>query len=188
MKVLGIDPGLATTGWGVVCQEGGSLVCAGVGVIETTAGLPLAQRLHTLRTHLSQLIQEHRPAVLTLEQLFFTKFAVSIAATAQARGVILVTAQEYGIPVCELNPRAVKMAMTGFGSASKIQMQTAVQRLLNLARVPTPDDAADALAMALCHLQTGSVISAPRLTRRGRAQWERQLLALAEGRPKGGRA
>ncbi len=112
-RVLGVDPGLATTGWGVVEKNG-----------------------------------------VAIEELYFAKFAVSIAATAQARGVILLSAVEAGLDVVEYNPRAVKMAMTGFGSASKMQMQTMVQRLFRLSELPKPDDAADAMAIALCHLQT----------------------------------
>jgi len=179
-KILGIDPGLATTGWGVVHALQGVLQLAGVGVIETSAGLPLPQRLNTLRGRLAALLMEHQPHILIIEQLFFTKFATSIAATAQARGVILVTAEEHHIPIVELNPRAVKMAMTGFGSATKFQMQSAVQRLLSLKEIPKPDDAADALAMALCHLQTRT-LTVPKTTRRMRAQWEADLLRMAQG-------
>jgi crossover junction endodeoxyribonuclease RuvC len=177
--VLGIDPGLATTGWGVVHSIGGSLQLRGVGVIETTAGLPLPQRLLTIRDRLSAIIREHQPIILVIEQLFFTKFATSIAATAQARGVILVTAEAEGLPVVELNPRTVKIGMTGFGSASKFQMQSAVQRILSLKEIPKPDDAADALAMALCHLQTQPLIAA-KTTRRSRAAWEADLLQRAD--------
>jgi len=177
--ILGIDPGLATTGWGVVHAADGAYRLIGVGVIETSAGLPLPQRLRSLRERLTALMTEHRPQTLVIEQLFFTKFATSIAATAQARGVILVTSEEHGVPIVELNPRSVKIAMTGFGSASKFQMQSAVKRLLNLADIPKPDDAADALAMALCHLQTRPALSV-RVTKRDRAEWEAELLRRAE--------
>jgi crossover junction endodeoxyribonuclease RuvC len=99
-------------------------------------------------------IATYKPVVIAIEELYFAKFAVSIAATAQARGVILLSAAEAGLLVVEYNPRAVKMAMTGFGSASKEQMQAMVQRFFKLQAVPQPDDAADAMAIALCHLQT----------------------------------
>jgi crossover junction endodeoxyribonuclease RuvC len=152
--VLGIDPGLATTGWGVIEKSPTSLRLLSYGAIETLAGLPLPERLLLIHEQLTLLINAYRPAVLAIEELFFTKFAVSIAATAQARGVILVTAALHDLPIVEYNPRTVKMAMTGFGSASKIQIQSMVQRQFRLKELPRPDDAADALAIALCHVQT----------------------------------
>jgi len=152
--ILGVDPGLATTGWGVIeeAPDGPSLLS--FGAIETPAGQPLPERLLRIQSELSLLIHAYQPSVLAIEELFFTKFAVSIAATAQARGAILMTAALQGVPIAEYNPRAVKMAMTGFGSASKIQMQSMVQRLFRLKEIPRPDDAADALALAFCHAQT----------------------------------
>src|SRR5207302_3484623 len=105
-----------------------------------------------------------QPAVLAIEELFFAKFAVSIAATAQARGIVLLAAAEGGLPVVEYNPRAVKVAITGFGSAGKVQIQVMVQRILGMQERPEPDDAADALAIALCHWQTN-----PKLTTRRQA-------------------
>jgi crossover junction endodeoxyribonuclease RuvC len=156
--VLGVDPGLATTGWGVVEKNGTQLILRCFGAIETRSDLSLPQRLHQIQRELAQIIQAIRPHVVAIEELYFAKFAVSIAATAQARGVILWTAQEYGVPVVEYNPRAVKVALTGFGSASKIQMQSMVQRVFGLKSLPRPDDAADALAIALCHLQTNPML------------------------------
>lgn len=153
LVVLGIDPGLATTGWGVLEKTPRDIVLKNFGVILTPSTLPLPQRLLQLQQDLTRIIQTYAPSVLAIEELFFTKFAVSIAATAQARGIILWSAAEKGLPVVEYNPRAVKMAMTGFGSASKIQIQTMVQRQFRLKELPRPDDAADALAIALCHLQ-----------------------------------
>ncbi len=152
--VLGIDPGLATTGWGVLEKTPKDICLKNFGVILTPSSQPLPQRLLQLQKDLAQIIETHNPVVVAIEELFFTKFAVSIAATAQARGVILWVAAQHGLPVIEYNPRAVKMAMTGFGSASKIQIQLMVQRQFRLKELPTPDDAADALAIALCHLQT----------------------------------
>lgn len=152
--VLGVDPGLATTGWGVVERNSRQLSLRSFGIITTAARQELPDRLRVIRKDLLQIIEEYRPVVLAIEELYFAKFAVSIAATAQARGVILVTAAEAGIPVVEYNPRTVKMAMTGFGSAVKEQMQAMVQRFFHLAEPPRPDDAADAIAIALCHLQT----------------------------------
>ena len=152
--ILGIDPGLATTGWGAIEKASGTIQLLAFGAIETPAKQALPQRLLFIRQEVSRLIETYHPAVLAIEELFFAKFAVSIAATAQARGVILLAAAEQGIPISEYNPRAVKIAMTGFGSAAKIQMQSMVQRYFRLKELPRPDDAADALAIALCHAQT----------------------------------
>ena len=152
--VLGIDPGLATTGWGVVQRNGASLSLQCFGVITSASSLDLPQRLKHIHQDLLEIIQSYKPGILAIEELYFAKFAVSIAATAQARGVILLTAAEAGLPVVEYNPRTVKMAMTGFGSAGKEQMQAMVQRFFRLQEPPRPDDAADAVAIALCHLQT----------------------------------
>jgi crossover junction endodeoxyribonuclease RuvC len=152
--VLGVDPGLATTGWGVVQKRPTGPALIAFGAILSSASLPLPERLTQIHRELSQIIELHQPDVLAIEELFFAKFAVSIAATAQARGVILLTAADKHIPIVEYNPRAVKMAMTGFGSASKIQIQSMVQRQFHLKELPRPDDAADALAIALCHIQT----------------------------------
>jgi crossover junction endodeoxyribonuclease RuvC len=153
-RVLGIDPGLATTGWGVVEKNGNQLTLHKFGAILTSPRTDLPQRLRQIRQQLEQIIQDHQPTVVAIEELYFAKFAVSIAATAQARGAILLCAADAGLAVVEYNPRAVKIAMTGFGSASKIQMQTMVQRFFRLTELPRPDDAADAMAIALCHIQT----------------------------------
>jgi crossover junction endodeoxyribonuclease RuvC len=149
-----VDPGLATTGWGVIEKTPSSPVLKAFGAILTLASLPLPQRLKQIHSDLSEIIDSYKPDILAIEELFFAKFAVSIAATAQARGVILLCAARRNVPVVEYNPRAVKMAMTGFGSASKIQIQSMVQRQFALKELPRPDDAADALAIALCHIQT----------------------------------
>lgn len=152
--VLGVDPGLATTGWGIVEKNGSQLTLHNFGAIVTAARTDLPRRLCQIRQELLRVIDQYHPNVLAIEELYFAKFAISIAATAQARGAILLTAAEAGLDVVEYNPRAVKMAMTGFGSASKEQMQTMVQRFFRLKELPRPDDAADAMAIALCHLQT----------------------------------
>ncbi len=152
--VLGIDPGLATTGWGVVEKNTSQPRLIAFGSIETTAGRRLSDRLCTIRKDLDRLIDTYHPSVMAIEELFFTKFAVSIAGTAQARGVILLAAAERGLALAEYNPRSVKVAMTGFGDADKLQMQTMIQRVFHLTEIPRPDDAADAVAIALCHLQT----------------------------------
>ncbi len=157
-RVLGVDPGLATTGWGVLEKAPKGIALIDFGAIVTPSSTALPERLLQIKQELASLIQTHKPEVLAIEELFFAKFAVSIAATAQARGVIVLVAAEAGLPVLEYNPRAVKMAMTGFGSASKLQMQSMVQRQFRLKELPKPDDAADALAIALCHLQTNRAL------------------------------
>jgi crossover junction endodeoxyribonuclease RuvC len=176
--VLGIDPGLATTGWGVVEKTPTRLGVLAYGAIETASARRLPDRLRQIQKELIRLIVDYQPAVMAIEELFFTKFAVSIAATAQARGVILLTAAEQGVPVVEYNPRTVKVAMTGFGSASKFQMQAMLQRHFRLKDTPRPDDAADALAIALCHVQTKTVLKAI-TTRRSRALFEKELAERA---------
>ena len=144
----------------------------------TPAGLPLIDRLLKIHQELTLLINAYRPAVLAIEELFFTKFAVSIAATAQARGAILLCAALQELPIVEHNPRAIKMAMTGFGSASKIQMQTMLQRHFRLKELPKPDDAADALAIALCHVQTNTQLKALS-SRKLRLEFEKDLALRA---------
>jgi crossover junction endodeoxyribonuclease RuvC len=169
---------LATTGWGVVEKQSGQITLRAYGVILSPAGTALPARLKSIRHDLLTLIQTHRPSVLAIEELFFTKFAVSIAATAQARGAILVTAADIDLPIAEYNPRAVKMATTGFGSANKIQMQEMIRRQLKLKVIPKPDDAADALALALCHLQTHHPLKVS-TSRKSRAAFEADLAARA---------
>lgn len=176
--VLGVDPGLATTGWGIVERDGSRLELKAYGAILSAARQPLPLRLRQIRSELAQLIQTYRPTVVAIEELYFTKFAVSIASTAQARGVILLTLSEHEIPLFEYNPRAVKMATTGFGSANKIQMQSMLQRHFNLKEIPRPDDAADALAIALCHLQTQHYLKVS-TSRRSRDAFESEMAARA---------
>lgn len=176
--VLGVDPGLATTGWGVVEKTRTSLTLRDYGAILSPSALALPERLTQIRRDLLQLIHTYHPSVMAIEELYFTKFAISIAATAQARGVILVTAAEQGIPIVQYNPRTVKIALTGFGSASKIQMQSMLQRHFRLKELPRPDDAADAMAIALCHVQTHHELKIPS-SRKSRAVFEAEMAARA---------
>jgi crossover junction endodeoxyribonuclease RuvC len=176
--ILGVDPGLATTGWGVIEEVPSGPRLISFGAIETPASQPLPDRLLRIQSDLAILIRTHQPYVLAIEELFFTKFAVSIAATAQARGAILLTAALQNLSIVEYNPRAVKMAMTGFGSASKIQLQTMIQRHFSLVELPKPDDAADALAIALCHAQTKNQLKV-RTSRKSRADFEKNLAIRA---------
>lgn len=155
MVVMGVDPGTATTGYGVVAQADGLHLVA-CGVISTSAGMPLAERLLTIHRQLTALIAQHRPEAVAVEELFFSKNVRTAISVSQARGVVLLTAAQAGVPVFEYKPGEVKQAVTGYGGADKAQMQEMVRLLLNLDQAPQPDDAADAVAIALCHLQLGA--------------------------------
>jgi crossover junction endodeoxyribonuclease RuvC len=150
--VLGIDPGIAITGYGFV-QPGrqGSGKAIAYGCIRTPARTPLADRLVLLYQQLTELIEEHRPDVLAIEQLFFNRNTTTAFTVAQARGVVVLAAAQQGVRVVEYTPLQVKQAVVGYGRAEKQQVQHMVKALLNLASVPKPDDVADALAIAICH-------------------------------------
>lgn len=148
MKILGVDPGLAILGWSVLDAPSVHYGC-----LRTPAHEPLTKRLIQIYSELTALIATHKPDVLALETLFFVKNAKTLAQVGHTRGVILLAAGQAGLDVFEYAPRQIKMALTGFGAADKTQMQKMLQRLLNLASIPTPDDAADAVAVALCHAQ-----------------------------------
>lgn len=150
MIVLGVDPGTANTGYGIIARDGNRLRPIDHGHLETLAGRPLAERLLTIHQGILELIDEHRPDVVGVESLYFNKNVQSALAVGQARGVVLLAAAQRGIPVVEVNPNEVKVAVTGYGRADKGQVQRMVQALLGLAEIPRPDHAADALAVAIC--------------------------------------
>ena len=150
MIVLGIDPGTAMTGYGLVERTGSRLRAVDYGCLETPAGMPLPQRLLLIQDGLSDLIESHRPDLVAVERLFFNKNVQTAFAVGQARGVALLTAARFGLPVHEYGPHEVKLAVTGHGRAEKVQVQRMVQVVLGLAVLPRPDDAADALAIAIC--------------------------------------
>ena len=154
MLVLGIDPGTATTGYGLVrdAEAGPELVA--YGTVTTPAGTPMPERLLTLYRELKQLLAFHRPETGAVEKLFFQKNVSTAMTVGQARGVALLALAEAGISVGEYNPRDVKQAVAGYGGADKRQMQHMVRAILNLTDLPRPDDAADALAVAICHLHS----------------------------------
>lgn len=153
MRILGIDPGTAVTGFGVI--EGGREARAlDYGAIRTPSGTPEAERLARIHTRVRELIETLSPDVLAVEQVFFNKNTRSALAVGQARGVVLLSAAQSGIPVHEYTPLEVKLAVTGQGRADKRQVGYMIQTLLGLDAVPTPDDVADALAVALTCLQT----------------------------------
>lgn len=150
MLVLGIDPGTAITGYGLVEQEE-ELRLVACGVIRTPAGAPLPQRLLTIHEELSDLIAGHRPDAVAVEELFFSKNARTAMSVGHARGVVLLTAAQAGLPIFHYKPAEVKQAVAGYGGAGKAQIQEMVRLLLGLDTAPQPDDAADAVAVAVCH-------------------------------------
>jgi crossover junction endodeoxyribonuclease RuvC len=152
---LGIDPGTALLGFGVIASDGEPELID-FGVVETHADLAMPDRLASLYDHVAALLAEHRPDVLAVEQLFFARNVTTAIAVGQARGVVLLAAARAGVPVVEYSPSEVKHAVVGYGKADKSQMQEMVRLILGLEYAPQPDDAADALAVALCHAQRAS--------------------------------
>lgn len=153
--ILGIDPGTATTGYGLVRdQRDGSLQAVDFGIIATPKDMPMPQRLVAIHTELQTLIARHQPDSAGLEKLFFQKNITTALTVGQARGVILLALAQAGLQVGEYTPNEVKQAVSGYGSADKKQMQEMVRVLLGLPEIPKPDDAADALAIAITHLHT----------------------------------
>jgi crossover junction endodeoxyribonuclease RuvC len=154
MRVLGIDPGTAITGYGLVEEVRGDLKLLAFGVIRTPANQPLPRRLQLIYRAVSDLAQEWEPEAAAVEELFFSRNVRTAMSVGQARGVTLLALADAGLDVAEYTPLVIKQAVTGYGSADKAQMQEMVRLLLELAEVPRPDDAADALAVAICHLHS----------------------------------
>jgi crossover junction endodeoxyribonuclease RuvC len=158
--VLGIDPGTAHTGYGVVLARGRTLAALDGGVIETRAGAPLERRLADIHARVCDLIREHQPAALAIEDLYFGRNAHSAFAVGQARGVVLLSAGMAGIPCFSYTPQVVKQAVCGSGGAGKEQIQRMVGALLSLPEPPRPDHASDALAVAICHANSAPLKAA----------------------------
>lgn len=154
MRILGIDPGYATIGFGMVESSGAQVRMVTYGDITTPAGLPLSRRLYQIGTDMEELIGKLRPDVISIEELFFNTNITTGIAVAHGRGVILYAAEKCGIPLYEYTPGQVKLAVTGYGKAEKRQVMDMTRRLLKLRAVPRPDDAADALALAICHARS----------------------------------
>jgi crossover junction endodeoxyribonuclease RuvC len=152
MIVLGIDPGLANTGYGVVARRGGRLVALDGGCVQTPAGLAPELRLAAIHARVGELLDEHEPDAVALEELYFGANARSAFAVGQARGAVMLAAGQRGVPCSGYTPQQVKGAVCGTGRAPKDQVGRMVQALLALAEPPTPDHAADALAVAICHV------------------------------------
>ena len=153
MRVIGIDPGTATTGFGVVEEEpSGAIKVIAFGVITTQSDCPVENRLQTIFTELTSILALHQPDTGAVEKLFFQKNVTNAIAVGQARGVVLLALANAGVSISEYTPNEVKQSVSGYGAADKKQVQVMVQTLLNLEHMPKPDDAADALAVAICHL------------------------------------
>ncbi|MDY3281940.1 crossover junction endodeoxyribonuclease RuvC [Dysosmobacter sp.] len=154
MRILGIDPGYATIGFGLVEADRAQLHMVTYGAITTPAGLPLSKRLYQIGTDMEDLIGQLKPDVISIEELFFNTNITTGIAVAHGRGVILYAAERCGVPLYEYTPSQVKMAVTGYGKAEKRQVMDMTRRLLKLPSVPRPDDAADALGLAICHARS----------------------------------
>jgi crossover junction endodeoxyribonuclease RuvC len=160
MLVIGIDPGTATTGYGLVRQnQDDSLQAVDHGVILTLADMPMAQRLALLYDKLNEILVLHRPDSSAVEKLFFQRNVKTAITVGQGRGVVLLALAQADLPVAEYTPLEVKQAVAGYGGADKHQMQEMVRVLLDLEEIPKPDDAADALAVAVCHLHSAKMLN-----------------------------
>src|SRR6266851_308636 len=164
---LGIDPGTAIVGYAIVAAQGSELSMIACDVITTPANMPLPQRLQEIYTRLSEIIAAYRPTEAAMEELFFAKNARTALTVGQARGVAMLALANGGLSIAEYTPMQVKQAVTGYGNADKTQVGEMVRILLNLRAVPRPDDAADAAAVAICHLNT-----VPLLRERSVNPWE----------------
>ena len=156
MIILGIDPGLAIVGWGVIEHSGSHFKVLGYGAIETPAGIPTEQRLNMIYDGIKTLIETYHPDQIAVEELFFNTNIITGIRVAEARGVIIMCAYRLGVKVFEYTPLQVKQAVVGFGRAEKKQVITMVTMLLGLKKPPKPDDTADALAIAICHAHSGN--------------------------------
>lgn len=151
MKILGVDPGIARTGWGVIEVQSSKLKVQSYGCVETVARLDSSQRLKYIYDSVADIIQKHKPDVMAVEELFFNTNAKTAFIVGQARGVVLLSASKKNLPVAIYTPLQVKIAVTGYGRADKSQIGQMVKTILKLSTIPKPDDVTDALAVALTH-------------------------------------
>ena len=156
MRILGIDPGYGITGFGVIDAEKGSMQLVSCGAITTPAGMDFPARLEIIYHDICQLLQQAKPDVVAIEELFFGQNVTTGIGVAQSRGVILLAVQQAGLEVFSYKPMQVKQAVVGYGNATKHQVQDMTKRLLGLSKMPKPDDAADAIAIALCHARSST--------------------------------
>lgn len=152
LTVIGVDPGIADTGYGVLKKNNDGIAVLDYGSIRTPAGAPMPERLCELYDSLTELFKRHRPTVVVIEKLFFARNVTTAMTVGQARGVALLVAEQFSCAVIELTPLQIKQGLTSYGQASKRQVQHMVKAVLKLKTIPRPDDAADALAAALCGL------------------------------------
>lgn len=155
-KILGIDPGFATIGFGLIAAEGGAVQMLRYGAITTPAGMEFSQRLQLIYDDMTELLQIVRPDAVSVEELFFNTNITTGIQVAHGRGVILLACVKYGVPIFEYTPLQVKQAVAGYGRAEKRQVMDMTRRLLHLEKLPRPDDAADGLALALCHARSST--------------------------------
>jgi crossover junction endodeoxyribonuclease RuvC len=153
MRIVGLDPGVATTGYGVIDEHDGRLQMVAYGIISTPAGKPMPRRLQTIYEELNDLLLAYRPDTAGVEEVFFGRNTTTAINVGQARGVLLLALANAGLPIGEYSPPRIKEAVTGYGKADKMQVQLMVRNLLNLDETPRPDDAADGLAIAIAHYQ-----------------------------------
>lgn len=155
MRILGIDPGYALMGWGVIDAEGGRMRLVNYGCVETKAGQPMQHRLRALQLGVRDLVNLYQPEDVAFEELFFARNVTTALMVGAARGAAIISAAEYTENLYEYTPMQIKQAVTGYGKADKKQIQQMVKLLLHMDTLPTPDDAADAIAAAITHAQTG---------------------------------
>ena len=155
MIILGIDPGYAIIGWGVIRYERGRYIPLDFGAVTTPAGMPFNRRLEVIYDELTAILTKYAPDAVAVEKLYFQNNQKTAIDVAQARGVTMLAIHKCGVPVYEYTPLQVKSAVTGYGKAEKPQVMEMTKRLLRLKAVPKPDDTADALALAICHAQYG---------------------------------
>ena len=160
MRILGIDPGFGIIGFGVIDKENSGLSVIDYGVITTPKEMPFNERLRVIYDSMNALLDRYKPDEVSIEELYFNKNITTGIKVAEARGIILLTFQQHKLPIFEYTPQDIKLALTGQGKATKHQMQFMVKTLLRLTKIPRPDDAADAVAVALCHSQTNQLMRA----------------------------
>ena len=168
MKILGIDPGYAIVGYGVVEYRANRFTTLDYGAILTPAHTPFGGRLCTIYEEMCRILDLHRPECMSVEKLYFTNNKTTGIDVAQARGVVLLAAAQRGVPVAEYTPMQVKQAVVGYGKAVKSQVMEMTRVLLNLKAVPKPDDTADALAVAICHAHSSGSLLQAAIARQGR--------------------
>lgn len=156
LKILGIDPGIAIVGYGIVDYVGNKFKTIDYGAITTTPDTPFPERLKIVYDQLTEIIEEYEPDAVAIEELFFNKNVKTAIDVGQARGVQLLAVVNKGIPLYEYTPLQVKQGVVGYGRAQKKQVQEMVKMILNLEKIPKPDDVADALAVAVCHAHSGN--------------------------------